>query len=86
MSDKRNFCKHTSVLGAGLLFIDPFIKKTLATPFTDIAAGATNGLRFRQVHLDFHTKGLIEDVAKSFDAEEFASRMAIWLRPSFDEY
>lgn len=53
MSGRRNFIKQTSVLGAGLLFIDPFIKKALATPLTDIAAGANTGLRFRQVHLDF---------------------------------
>jgi len=30
-------------------------------------------LRFRQVHLDFHTSPLIEDVGSEFDAEEFAT-------------
>src|SRR5438874_4017632 len=30
-------------------------------------------LRFRQVHLDFHTSPLIPDVACDFDAEEFAN-------------
>src|SRR5437588_3791164 len=29
-------------------------------------------LRFRQVHLDFHTSPLIPDVGRDFDAEEFA--------------
>jgi hypothetical protein len=75
MSDRRNFIKQTSLLGAGLLFIDPLMKKALATPYNSLGAEATSGLRFRQVHLDFHTSGLIEDVAKSFDAEEFASTL-----------
>ena len=30
-------------------------------------------LRFRQIHLDFHTGGAIPNVAEKFDAEEFAS-------------
>src|SRR5690242_3115984 len=29
-------------------------------------------LRFRQVHLDFHTSPLIPDVGRDFDAEAFA--------------
>jgi len=33
------------------------------------------GLRFRQVHLDFHTSWLIPDVASEFDPEEFAATM-----------
>lgn len=32
----------------------------------------TPGLRFRQVHLDFHTSPLIPDVGRDFDAEAFA--------------
>ncbi len=75
MSGRRNFIKQTSLLGAGLVFIDPFMKKVLATPIKKLDAGAATALRFRQVHLDFHTSGLIEDVAKSFDAEEFASTL-----------
>ncbi|HZH65831.1 MAG TPA: hypothetical protein VEY10_13135, partial [Flavisolibacter sp.] len=75
MSHRRDFIKQTSMLGAGLLFFDPFMKKAIATPFTGLNAETATGLRFRQVHLDFHTSGLIEDVAKSFDAEEFASTL-----------
>jgi hypothetical protein len=75
MSGRRNFIKQTSMLGAGLLFIDPLLKKAPATPIIDPGAETTTGLRFRQVHLDFHTSGLIEEVAKSFDPEEFASTL-----------
>lgn len=75
MSDRRNFIKQTSLLGAGLVFIDPFIRKGIARPFNNLDAGAAAALRFRQVHLNFHTSGLIEEVAKSFDAEEFASTL-----------
>ena len=32
----------------------------------------THELRFRQVHLDFHTNGQIPDVGAEFDAEQFA--------------
>lgn len=34
-----------------------------------------NELRFRQVHLDFHTSGLIPDVGADFDAEAFAKAL-----------
>jgi hypothetical protein len=32
-------------------------------------------VRFRQVHLDFHTSGLIDSVAAEFDPEEFAATL-----------
>jgi hypothetical protein len=32
-------------------------------------------LRFRQIHLDFHTSGLIPDIGIDFDPEEFASTL-----------
>jgi len=32
-------------------------------------------LRFRQIHLDYHTSPLIEDVGQDFDAEEFAQTL-----------
>ncbi len=33
-------------------------------------------LRFRQIHLDFHTSGLIPDVGRDFAPERFAARLA----------
>ncbi len=38
-------------------------------------AGDNTGLRFRQVHLDFHTSPLIEDVGAQFDPEQFAATL-----------
>ncbi|MFA7672747.1 MAG: beta-galactosidase trimerization domain-containing protein [Clostridia bacterium] len=35
----------------------------------------TDRLRFRQIHLDFHTSELIEDIGKDFDPEEFAATL-----------
>jgi len=32
-------------------------------------------LRFRQVHLDFHTSEAIADVGAAFDAEEFSGKL-----------
>jgi hypothetical protein len=33
-------------------------------------------LRFRQIHLDFHTSPLVEGIGASFDADEFAATLA----------
>lgn len=38
----------------------------------DVQPAAPPDLRFRQVHLDFHTSPLIPDVGRDFDAEAFA--------------
>lgn len=35
-----------------------------------------DGLRFRQIHLDFHTSGLIDGVGRDFDEEVFAKTLA----------
>src|SRR5688500_4407143 len=75
MSGRRKFITQTSMLGAGFMFLDPFIMSGLSAPLAGLAEQNTTSLRFRQVHLDFHTSGLIEEVAKSFDAEEFAATL-----------
>ncbi len=36
----------------------------------------SESLRFRQIHLDFHTSPCIPDVGRDFDADEFADTMA----------
>ena len=36
----------------------------------------SEGLRFRQIHLDFHTSPCIPDVGRDFDPDEFADTMA----------
>src|SRR5688572_17968426 len=75
MSGRRKFIAQTSMLGAGFLFLEPFKKNGMSVPLTRLPEENTTSLRFRQVHLDFHTSGLIGDVAKSFDAEEFATTL-----------
>lgn len=40
-----------------------------------VANASPLSLRFRQVHLDFHTSPLIPDVGRDFDAEAFAERV-----------
>jgi hypothetical protein len=73
MTDRRNFLKLTSMAGAGLLFANTYSKKAYAG---SAPSGATaEALRFRQVHLDFHTSEMIEGIAKEFDAEEFAATL-----------
>ncbi len=70
MSTRRDFLKTTTLSAAGLLVADPFVHRVLAG---DQPAGT--GLRFRQIHLDYHTSGLIEDVATQFDPTEFAAAL-----------
>ena len=69
MSTRRDFIKTASLTGVGMFF-SPFLLRSAATP--NSPAGP---LRYRQVHLDFHTSGLIQDVAKRFDAEKFAATL-----------
>lgn len=75
MSGRRNFIKQASLLGTGLVFIDPYMKNVFRTTSGILDAQPARALRFRQVHLDFHTSGLIKQVAESFDADQFASTL-----------
>ncbi|HEX5482942.1 MAG TPA: alpha-amylase family protein, partial [Terriglobia bacterium] len=74
---RRSFVKSLG-LGAGVL--------SLPTVRGAAEAGSAGGfgaalpadpveLRFRQLHLDFHTSPLIPDVGKDFDADEFAETL-----------
>ncbi len=70
MTNRREFLKTTSLSAAGLLLASPLAAQTLAK-----AANDPYLLRFRQIHLDYHTSGLIEDVAAQFDPAEFAAAL-----------
>lgn len=70
MTTRRDFLKTTTLSAAGLLLADFTTAKTLAHLTNDPYV-----LRFRQIHLDYHTSGLIEDVATQFDPEEFAATL-----------
>src|SRR5579864_6379971 len=71
---RRSFVKSVG-LGAGLAAL-PTVAAAEGTGGTpDVPLTATpphdGELRFRQVHLDFHTSPLIPDVGADFDAGEF---------------
>ena len=69
MLNRREFIKTTGFTGAGLFFLPAFLR-------SQPAANDMNALlRFRQVHLDFHTSPLIEGVAANFDAGRFADSL-----------
>jgi hypothetical protein len=35
----------------------------------------SNDLRFRQIHLDFHTSELLENIGEKFDKDQFANTL-----------
>lgn len=67
MTNRREFIKTTTTAGAGLMLLPTWLHSQ--PNFEDI----NPTLRYRQIHLDFHTSEAIEDVAKNFDPEKFAS-------------
>jgi hypothetical protein len=72
MTTRRDFLKSSTLATAGILAADPLLHSLLASPLLPANEAS---LRFRQVHLDYHTSGLIEDIATRFDPEEFASTL-----------
>ncbi len=73
---RRSFVKSLGVT-VGLGSIASAAEGQLSAP--DVPAPGTlpnpKGLRFRQVHLDFHTSPLITDVAVDFDAPAFVQTL-----------
>ena len=71
---RRSFVKSVG-LGAGLVSTRPVAKGLSAKNEPDVPLpqnSAKEGeLRFRQIHLDFHTSPLITDVGVEFDGDEF---------------
>jgi len=74
---RRTFLKTGLAGHAGLTLIDPWRAGALevAGSGESMAAGTGLDLRFRQIHLDFHTSPLIPDVGAEFDPEEFAATL-----------
>ncbi len=60
LEQMASMADHFSPVDEGVRILDP---------------SRTHALRFRQIHLDFHTSELIEEVGRDFDAEEFASTL-----------
>jgi hypothetical protein len=71
---RRSFVKSLG-LGAGLASLPPLAAKEAVGAAPDVplpqATLSEGELRFRQVHLDFHTSPLIEGVGKDFNPDEF---------------
>jgi hypothetical protein len=73
---RRSFAKSLA-LGAGAMSITPRAQAATSNNFMpDVPVPQTSSnqgeLRFRQVHLDFHTSPLIPDIGADFDPDEFA--------------
>jgi len=71
---RRSFMKSLGVSG-GLVSIPPLVGAAgpSGAPEVPMPQAASNAgeLRFRQIHLDFHTSPLITDVGAEFDPDEF---------------
>ncbi len=75
MATRRDFLKTGSLTAAGILVAEPMFNSLFAAPLQSMEGSSGSALNFRQVHLDYHTSGLIEDIASQFDPEEFASTL-----------
>jgi len=75
---RRSFVKSLGI-AAGLGSIPAVANEEVAQSAPDVpmpkVVSDPKGLRFRQVHLDFHTSPLITDVAVDFDAAAFVSTL-----------
>ncbi len=75
--NRRNFVKSLGI-GAGLASLPPVAKaETDNSPDVPIPRtfSPEGELPYREVHLDFHTSPLIEDVGKDFNAGDFAATL-----------
>ncbi len=72
MSSRRDFIKATAVGTAGLMLSNNYLYSSPAgVPY----ANDSTSLRFRQIHLDFHTSEKIAGVGSDFDPEKFADTL-----------
>jgi len=76
-TDRRDFLKAGLVGLAGVTALGPWSAHAGAcAESAPSRAGAGDvDLRFRQIHLDFHTSPLIPDIGAQFDPEEFAATL-----------
>jgi len=69
---RRDFLKTTATTAAGFA-LTPNLHEVMAAPRQPLADPFQ--LRYRQVHLDFHTSELLKPIAEQFDPEEFAATL-----------
>ncbi len=72
---RRDFIRNTSLTTAGLLWASGPVSSFGHEPTSQIADSDNAQLRFRQIHLDFHTSEHITGIGDKFDPEEFASTL-----------
>lgn len=75
MATRREFLRRGGLAATGLVAAEPILKSLFASPLTSLGSFQGNTMNFRQVHLDFHTSELIEDIALQFDPDEFAATL-----------
>jgi hypothetical protein len=72
--DRRSFLQNAGLAGAGLI-LGGSANKLFANGSWMAPPANPYNLRFRHVHLDFHTSELIQDVAANFDPTAFAKTL-----------
>lgn len=73
--DRREFIKTAAISAAGLATLSSFPQNVLANDTRAEALANRFDLRFRQIHLDFHTSEHIEGIGAEFDPEQFVSTL-----------
>ncbi|KAB7726864.1 beta-galactosidase [Rudanella paleaurantiibacter] len=71
--NRRSFLRQSTLAAAGLLIADPLVAARLNS--SPAPANGPDGFRFRQIHLDYHTSELIQDIATQFDPDEFVQTL-----------
>ncbi len=70
MIDRRTFIKSGTLSAAGIFLVNP-----MRHGLPDAYVVDDYAMRFRQIHLDFHSSELIEDLVTQFDPTEFATTL-----------
>ena len=70
MINRRTFIKSGTLSAAGIFLANPTLHGLPEAYVVDDYA-----MRFRQIHLDFHSSELIEDLVTQFDPTEFATTL-----------
>ncbi len=73
MQTRRTFIKQASIATGGVILSGAIANQLYAVGKP--TGPLSPNLRFRQIHLDFHTPSEIEGIAKNFDADRFAARL-----------
>jgi hypothetical protein len=73
--NRRTFLHNAGLVGAGLTLAASGAEQLMAHPLNNTLLADPYKLRYRHIHLDFHTSELIDDVGSKFDPQEFAQTL-----------